>query len=63
LDASGSPPTQTVLQEVSEEAATLEALPALKPSELTLALALFPRKAHEAPGVIKISIQLSSGPH
>lgn len=58
----GAPP-QTVLQEVSEEAATLEGLSALKPSDLTLALALFPRKAHEAPGVIKNSIQLSSGLH
>lgn len=41
-----------VLQEVTEEATML----ALKPSEITLALALFPKKAHQAPGVIKISI-------
>lgn len=49
----GGPP---IPQEVSEEAAMLEALPALKPSEITLALALFPRTAHQAPSGIKISI-------
>lgn len=45
-----------VLQDVSEEAARLEALPTLKPSDINLALALFPWKAHQAPDVIKISI-------
>lgn len=44
------------LQEVSEEAVRLEALPALKPSDINLVLALFPWKAHQGPGVIKISI-------